>query len=194
MRTFVIGLLGLMLSLCLASPGAAYLPWTEACARDDPKHAAAIVIGRVTEITVTEEMEGDKDAQGNGKFLIRSYFARLKVGEVIKGSVKKGETIELFIGYSGVPIRNGEADETRPAPIVMCNTQCGYDVRVNNVYYMALSPIGKSKHWDLTSGPFSLGLVLSDSKIKLGRLSHGWSDEINFADFVSGIKKQVKSE
>jgi hypothetical protein len=160
--------------------------WTEEWARKDPQRAKAIVIGRVTEITVVEEMEGDKDSQGNGKYLMRYYYARIKVGEVIKGKAKKGDTIELFIGYSGAPIRNGEVDETRPAPIVMCNS-------VNNVYYMALDPVGE-KHWDLTCGPFSMGLVLPDNKIKLGRRSHEWSDEMNFKDFVSGIKKQVPAE
>jgi len=168
--------------------------WTEAWAREDPKRATAIVIGRATEITVTEDMGGEKNALGTGQYLIRYYFARIRVGEVIKGNVKKGETIELFIGQSVLPVRNGEVDETRPASILMCNTQRGYDIRINNVYYLALNPIEKSKHWDLTSGPFSLGLVLLDNKIKLGRLSHEWSDEMHFGDFISSIKKRVKAE
>ena len=161
----------------------AYLPgnWNAKHAVDDFEKSDYVLMVRCVGIDCVEGLHEGLDAKGERyQESMRSYFARLRIGEVLKGEIPKGQELRLYIGSDSNmgASDNFKPEETSPIP-KMHNTQIGYNVTINRLYKMYLVKTGTGI--DLRSGPFSLGMVNMNGKVQYGKLGGLWQDEVELS-------------
>jgi len=156
-----------------------YLPgnWSEKHAADDFQGSDYVLLVRCVGVDCVEGLYEGLDAKGEKyQESIRSYFARLRIGKVIKGDLPLGQEVRLYIGRdSNIGLAdNYNPTETSPLPS-MHNSQVGYNITVNRIYKVYL--VKTDNGVDLRSGPYSLGMVNMNGKVQYGKLGGIWQDE-----------------
>ena len=83
----------------------------------------------------------------------------------------------------------GSADDFAPTynNLTMCNSQHGYDLRINQIYVLHLS---KGEYgYDLRSGPFSIGWVKPENQIVFGKRGGEWQGPIAYDAYLERAKR-----
>ena len=139
----------------IATVAFAYLPasWSRGNANLDFKKADAVVIARVTGVN-------RKIHPLDQRAFV--YVASVAVGNVLRGVVKTNDVLNIIIGG----YRQSHVDEAEPTHISQCNSQNGFDLRINDVYLLALDRQGTNKLeqlWKPRSGHLSIHHIKSFS-------------------------------
>jgi hypothetical protein len=125
--------------LCCGYTTMAY--WPVNCrsshADKDFTESEAIVIGRVVKMErVNKEIK-----IADRTILESTYFASVKIGKVIKGELKIGDTIRLFEGE----YRRPKEDNADPTHLNQCNTHAQAGFQIDGIYLLFVK---KSKEGD----------------------------------------------
>jgi hypothetical protein len=166
----------------------AFLPgnWSADHAKEDIVKSDVVVLVRCVGIRM--ERASTIDTNGNNQTIEswRNYIADLEVGKTLKGADLGKVSIPLFIGYD---MNNGSIDNFSPSieVLTMFNSQCGYDIKANQVYILFLDK-GKDGYYQPRSGPFSIGWIKPDNQICFGKLGWKWQDPIKYDEYLKTIK------
>lgn len=131
-------LLGFAIVMLLAIPSHAYFPiqCNDTHAADDFTKADVVIVGQVagferfTEIFVGKGLKGEEY-----KETFFSYYAKVKIGRVVTGTLKVDDEIWVFEGYGSQPKENN-AD---PHWIKQCNTHARAGLGLGCAYVLALN-------------------------------------------------------
>ncbi len=122
--------LGLLALIAAPRAAWAFLPVDCHYSENDFSGAEAVVIGRVTKVErVTTKLPAGKETR-----LQFCYIATITVGRVLKGDVKNGSELYIYIGDYVQPAE----DNTLPQQFSTCNTHGALPLEINNVYLLCL--------------------------------------------------------
>jgi hypothetical protein len=163
------------------------LGWNLEHAKDDIDKSDYSIRGRCIGIRLAESQGEDilKDDK-RVPWYCRSYIAQIRVAETYKGSSLDGTVIEIDMGYS---LESANKDTFEPAyeQLTMCNSQCGFNFKINQMYVVHLD---KNKGgWEPRSGPFSIGWLKPENLICFGELGWKWQDNISSVDYLKTLRK-----
>jgi len=94
-------------------------------AANDARDSDAIIIGRVVQLGQVSEPQHDTVG----------YVAKVRIGQALKGSLKKGE--EAYVGIGGRP----PEDDVTPTTLNLGTNHPGYDLLIDGIYLMFLNRV-----------------------------------------------------
>ena len=146
---------------------------SEKHAQNDVAESDNIVLVRCIGIRMVESVVLQKKEDKEIAEICRTYIADLSIGKSFKGDRDSG-VISLVIGYD---LNVGQNDDYKPVheSLTLCNSQCGFDIKTNQVYVLFLSKTNGGL--DLRSGPFSIAWLVPNGKVRFGKLGWSWQPD-----------------